>query len=531
MASTTDAGPADRPGRIGWHLGRARERAGLTLDGASAASGIALEELDALESGWRELAPGEADRLAHAYGCSREELVPPRTPVVVDAGSRVIGIGPRRASFGEQRDDALATYLSMIYEARGASRGARIPLRDEDLDVLAGLVGEDPDEVESRLIELMGCTEEEARTLRALLFRRRFLATAASVVLGLSLTAAIAEHAQGPAVDGFAVASPNTLDLHDPSSGSQAAPDIGEVGPAQTIFAQPDGAGEAPRADAAATAPNGPVLPVEETVPVVDGGHSTPPVDGGHSTPPVDAPGAGDVDVVDAPVADVDDAEGTDDEVDGPRGGGSRRGDSDGDDGNVAPPFVDDGAGDGLEQPGDDDAAVDLPADGDGAGGDVGDDGGDQEAGDGDGDGAGGDVVDGGGDTGDVIEDGGGDVVDDGPGNNGVGNGAENGNGNAGDSGNASDGNGNAGDTGNNGNGGGVVDVTPPGSDEDGDGDSGEDEVDGPGNNGVGKGVENGNGNAGNSGNDDDTDVGAGSNAGGGAGSGGGSSNAGGKSK
>jgi hypothetical protein len=81
----------------------------------------------------------------------------------------------------------------LIYEVRDISRGAKIPLRDEDLDVLAALVGDEPADVEERLIELMGCSRDEARSLCSLLMRRRVLATAAGLLLSLSFVGTLGD--------------------------------------------------------------------------------------------------------------------------------------------------------------------------------------------------------------------------------------------------------------------------------------------------------------------------------------------------
>jgi hypothetical protein len=99
----------------------------------------------------------------------------------------------------------------MIYAARGLRRGERISLRNEDLDVLAGLVGNDADQVERRLIELMDCTPDEARTLRALLFRRRTVAAAAGLALGLTAMIGALDHAQHPSPTSSAGQAPVML--------------------------------------------------------------------------------------------------------------------------------------------------------------------------------------------------------------------------------------------------------------------------------------------------------------------------------
>lgn len=179
------------PARVGWHLQRAREAAGLSAGEASASTGLTVATIADLEHGRRLLSVADHDRLAGAYGVERSALIPPRTPVVVDEAARVIRLGEREAGLGAE-DDVLASYLSLVYDVRGARPGKRIPLRDEDLDTLSAVVGDDPDQIEGRLVELMGCTHDEVRGLGALLLRRRVLGSAAALVLGMSGVAALA---------------------------------------------------------------------------------------------------------------------------------------------------------------------------------------------------------------------------------------------------------------------------------------------------------------------------------------------------
>ena len=123
-----------------------------------------------------------------------------RTPLVADRDTRSLRIGPNEVVLGPDADP-LSTYLSMVYALRGLTPGARLHLRDEDLDVLAGLVGYDPAQVEARLVDLMGFSEEEARELRIRLFRRRAVATATGIAIGLGALGIVAavEHRDQPA--------------------------------------------------------------------------------------------------------------------------------------------------------------------------------------------------------------------------------------------------------------------------------------------------------------------------------------------
>ncbi len=120
--------------------------------------------------------------------------LPPRRPVEFDVatGSLVIdGVLQRRVRGGSD-EQVYEAYLSLLYSVRGARRGQEIPLRASDVEALLAVVGDDPEHIEQRLVELMHCTGEEAALLRRVLLRHRVLASAVGAAAGLSLVALVA---------------------------------------------------------------------------------------------------------------------------------------------------------------------------------------------------------------------------------------------------------------------------------------------------------------------------------------------------
>lgn len=287
-----------------------------------------------------------------------------RTPLVVDRDAGLLRAGDRVVSVPAD-GDALASYLSMIYAARGVARGTKIPLRDEDVNVLAGLVGDDPAEVESRLIELMECTPEEARRLRVVLFRRRSLATAAGIALGLAALSGggTLRLKESPGSAAAAAAPPSIVQLHDPGAGT--------VGPAAS-FALP----VVSSTPAAASSSSVSSAPAGELGAFVDD-----PIAGLDGAPPaVDTPAA---DVLPTPDESVPDTSSS--SPDAPRSGGGSRGSSPDDDGPTDADPVDDGSNpddgsDNSSDDGSDDGSLDGSDDGSDNGSDEGSDNGDPGA-------------------------------------------------------------------------------------------------------------------------------------------------------
>src|SRR5688572_11180310 len=113
----------------------------------------------------------------------------PRTPVVYDSTAGALRIGPyeRRVEDPDSPDEVYGAYLSLLYAVRAARPGERLALRSADLEALLLLVGDDPATIESRLVELMGCTPEEAGLLARVLLRHRRMTATLGVAAGLSL--------------------------------------------------------------------------------------------------------------------------------------------------------------------------------------------------------------------------------------------------------------------------------------------------------------------------------------------------------
>lgn len=170
----------------------ARQRAGLTLDGAAGATGLLRSYLTALESGRRRPLPSEVDRLAQAYQADLSDLLTARRPVEVDAGRMTVAGHARQLRDAADEREVYAAYLFLLYTVRGAAPGQRIPLRSSDVELLMQVVGEDAETIERRLVQLMGCAPAEASRLGSVLLRHRALTAAVSAAAALSWVAVTA---------------------------------------------------------------------------------------------------------------------------------------------------------------------------------------------------------------------------------------------------------------------------------------------------------------------------------------------------
>jgi len=115
-------------------------------------------ELAAVEAGRRTLTDDDLVLLSGLYGIHTEPAVHPRrTRLSVDVDTGVMGIGPHRRLLepGTLADDVLVRYLGLVIALRGAVVGTPIPLRHDDIGVLADALWTEPEQIEDRLALLM----------------------------------------------------------------------------------------------------------------------------------------------------------------------------------------------------------------------------------------------------------------------------------------------------------------------------------------------------------------------------------------
>ena len=238
--------------RLGAALHEARVTAGLSRRETAARAGCTTRQLRAFERG--EAQPDDAQMERLALACSRPvgAIVPTRDDAPVALADGRLHVGESSTSLRSDEpptEEVLRSYLGVVYEMRDSKPGARIPLRDRDLDALAVALGSDPEIVETRLVELMDVTREEAAAMRSALIRRRVLLPAASIAL-----------AAGVVAGGANLAAPGDSTTTRAAVQSPKSNDNIAIGTAATVVA--DEAAQPEIGDAAAVSR----VPVDEAV-------------------------------------------------------------------------------------------------------------------------------------------------------------------------------------------------------------------------------------------------------------------------
>jgi transcriptional regulator with XRE-family HTH domain len=171
------------PERLGQVLRDARRTVGLSRRRAAKRSGIEPSRLRRYERG-DEPVPDEAlARLRALYGDALDDLVVPRAPLTVES-TRVAAAGMEQPLAQDDRDALLSAYAHLVLRLRGVGPGEPLPLRADDLTVLAVALGSDPDEVARHVAAVVGCTRAEAAALHDEVLRRRVLVPAAGLAIG-----------------------------------------------------------------------------------------------------------------------------------------------------------------------------------------------------------------------------------------------------------------------------------------------------------------------------------------------------------
>ncbi len=228
--------PADRLGAM---LQAARKRAGMKRRTVAALTGLTREQLRDYERGAAPVPPHVCVRLAECYGDDLTAHIPLRMPVQIEERWIVAGDQALAHPSGTA-DEVLRNYVDVLMKLRGARKGEPVPLRASDLSALASALGDDAAAVEVRIVDLLGCSREEAAQLRSELLRRKVILPVAGLAAGMALFASVNANAQDatPAstVPPPAVESPAEPDwnLVDPQVPSVEAP-----APAPTPTAAP----------------------------------------------------------------------------------------------------------------------------------------------------------------------------------------------------------------------------------------------------------------------------------------------------
>jgi hypothetical protein len=133
---------------------------------------ISPNQLRAYEAGTETIPAGVCALLAECYGEDLTAHVPLRAAPELD-GSTLTVAGVEQSLADASEDTVVAGYVAVVQRLRRMKPGDPLPLRAADLTVIAAVLESDAEAIEQKIVDVLGCTRAEARSLHRELLRRR----------------------------------------------------------------------------------------------------------------------------------------------------------------------------------------------------------------------------------------------------------------------------------------------------------------------------------------------------------------------
>ena len=177
--------PANRLGQL---LVEARQRQGADLQALSARSEFTVGELSDIEAGHRILDESLVGTITSLYEIDFGPIIPQRAELVIDLDDKLLTASGQALSLESgNQDHILERYLSLVYVLRNRPPGTQVPLRTEDIDILAASLAERAELIEEQLLISMDAGHEPVRGLVAWLRKRLWVPGAGALVGAVSI--------------------------------------------------------------------------------------------------------------------------------------------------------------------------------------------------------------------------------------------------------------------------------------------------------------------------------------------------------
>ncbi len=182
-AQPTTIVPANRLGQL---LAEARLRRGRDLAELSERSlgDFTVGELSDLEAGHRLLDDQTIARVTNLYELDCGPIIPQRAELTIDLDENLVSAAGKVLRLDSaERNHILDRYLSLVYVLRNRPPGAAVPLREEDVAILAASLAERSELIEEQLLLAMEAGGERVNGL-VRWFRSRLWVPGAGALVG-----------------------------------------------------------------------------------------------------------------------------------------------------------------------------------------------------------------------------------------------------------------------------------------------------------------------------------------------------------
>lgn len=207
-SATSTIVPANRLGQL---LVEARQREGTDLEELAARSDFTVGELSDFEAGHRVLNDIIVREITGLYSIDCGPIIPQRTELTIDLNDNVMmAAGHALPLASAAYDHILERYLSLVYVLRNSEPGTTVPLRDEDVSILAESLAEKQERVREQLLQTMDTEPDSVSGLFNWFKQRLWVPGAGAVVGAVSLGTLVMLSSDGTALASESTDVPDT---------------------------------------------------------------------------------------------------------------------------------------------------------------------------------------------------------------------------------------------------------------------------------------------------------------------------------
>jgi hypothetical protein len=173
--------PANRLGQL---LAEARLSGGADLEDLAGLSDFTVGELSDFEAGHRVLNDRLVSQLTSLYEIDCGPIIPQRAELTIDLTDNMVSAAGHALPLeSAAHEHVLERYLSLVYVLRNRQPGSTVPLRDEDVAILAASLAEREELIEEQLLLAMYQDRQSVRGLTRW-FRQRLWVPGAGALVG-----------------------------------------------------------------------------------------------------------------------------------------------------------------------------------------------------------------------------------------------------------------------------------------------------------------------------------------------------------
>ncbi len=233
-SGTSTVVPANRLGQL---LAEARLREGADLEEFAARGNFTVGELSDFEAGHRVLNDSIVSQITSLYALDCGPIIPQRAELTIDLNDNVLSAAGHALPLSSaEHDHVLERYLSLVYVLRDNQPGTTVPLRDQDLSILAASLAEREELIAEQLLLAM---EQDRQSVNGLVrwFRNRLWVPGAGALVG---AVSIGTLVMVSADAGSATETTTSTPEPDPEPGPRLQPRNALILPAGTVVATPE---------------------------------------------------------------------------------------------------------------------------------------------------------------------------------------------------------------------------------------------------------------------------------------------------